>query len=285
MIDPTLIDNPVKRKLAADETVLMMSLRQLRTPDAAMIVRECGFDGFYVDCEHGMFSAAEVSSLCASALLCGLMPAVRVRSAAAADVAPALDAGALAIIAPHIGSAEEAQAVVRATKYPPLGERSIAALGPSSRYRSLPIAEIVRLQNDMTMVIAMLETEAGVAAAGAIAGVSGVDALMIGPTDLSAELGIAGEVRHPRIQDAYFHALASARAHGKHFVAGGAGGPPVAQLVSRGARILMGANDVSYLMTAARQAAAGLRAQDQRSMTTLDDEPPPKSGSSSQSFL
>ena len=97
---------------------------------------------------------------------------------------------------------------------------------------------------------------------------------MIGPTDLSAELGIAGEVRHPRIQDAYFHALAGARAHGKHFVAGGAGGPAVAQLVSRGARILMGASDVSYFMTAARQAAAGLRAQDQRSMPTLDDAPP-----------
>ena len=53
MSDPAPMGNPVKRRLAADELVLMMSLRQLRTPDAAMIVRECGFDGFYVDCEHG----------------------------------------------------------------------------------------------------------------------------------------------------------------------------------------------------------------------------------------
>jgi len=265
MIDPMLIANPVKRKLAADETVLMMSLRQLRTPDTAMIVRACGFDGFYVDAEHGMYSAAEVSALCTSALLCGLMPAVRVRSSAAADIAAALDGGALAIIAPHVGSADDARTVVRAAKYPPQGERSVAALGPATRYRSLPIAEIVRLQNDATMVIAMLETESGIAHADAIAAVPGVDALMIGPTDLSAELGIPGEVRHARLADAYHQALDAARAHGKHFVAGGAGGPDIASLVARGARILMGGNDVAYLMSAARQAARDLKAQDPRS--------------------
>ena len=56
------IVNPVKDKLAAGELVLMMSLRQLRTPDAAMMLRECGYDGFYVDNEHGMYSKAETAA-------------------------------------------------------------------------------------------------------------------------------------------------------------------------------------------------------------------------------
>jgi 2-keto-3-deoxy-L-rhamnonate aldolase RhmA len=208
-----------------------------------------------------MHSAAETSALCASALLAGLMPAVRVRSHAASEIATALDAGALAVIVPHVQSAEEADAAVRAAKYPPRGSRSIAALGPSTRYRSLPVAEIVQLMNEETMLFAMLETAQGVEQAGAIADVPGVDALMIGPTDLSAELGVPGEVTHARVNEAYFAAADAARRHGKHFVAGGAGGPPIAELARLGARIFMGGNDVAYLMSAARQAAATLRRQ------------------------
>ncbi|TAK81215.1 MAG: aldolase [Betaproteobacteria bacterium] len=264
MMDPTLIVNPVKRRLDADERVLMMSLRQLRTPDAAMIVRECGFDGFYVDCEHGTYSRAEVSALCASGLLAGLMPAVRAPGADEASIGAALDGGALAVIVPHVGDAGAAQAAVRAAKYPPSGHRSLAALGPATRYRSLPLAEIARLQNDATLVIAMLETAQGIENAEAIAAVPGIDALMIGPADLSGDLGLTGELKHPRIEQAWFSAAAAARKHGKHFVAG-AGGPDIAEMVARGARILMGTNDVAYLMSAAREAATKMRTTRRRS--------------------
>jgi 2-keto-3-deoxy-L-rhamnonate aldolase RhmA len=257
--DPVLIGNPVKRKLAADELVLMMSLRQLRTPDAAMIVRECGFDGFYVDCEHGTYSRAETAALCTSGLMMGLLPAVRVASAAEAEIAAALDGGALAVIVPHVESAEAARAAVRAARYPPAGERSIAALSPATRYRTLPLAEIARLQNDLTMVFAMLETAKGIDNVEAIAAVPGIDVLMIGPADLSNALGIPGELQHPRMREAWYAGVAAARRQGKHFVAG-SGGPDAADMVARGARILMGGNDTGYLMAAARAAADKLRA-------------------------
>ncbi len=261
MTDATLIVNPVKRKLAAGEAVTMMSLRQMRTPDAAMIVRECGFDGFYVDREHGTFSDAETAALCASGQMMGLLPAVRVRTNSAADVGGALDAGALCVIVPHVTSATDAARAVQAAKFPPQGGRSIAALGPTTRYRTLPATEIIRIVNDITMVIAMLETADGIEAAGEIAAVSGIDALMIGPSDLSAELGIPGEVRHARIQDAYLVAAKAARANGKHFVAGGAGGPDIGEMAAQGARIFMGGTDIGYMMSAARAAAAALRKQ------------------------
>ena len=258
MIDPTLITNPVRQKLQADEIVLMMSLRQLRTPDAAMMVRECGFDGFYVDCEHGTYSRAETAALCTSALMMGLLPAVRVLTTEPGEIAAALDGGALAIIVPHVSNAADAKAAVRAVKYPPMGTRSIAALGPGTRYRTLPLNEIVHLMNGLTMVFAMLETEEGVKNAEEIAAVPGVDVLMVGPADLSTELGIPGELRHARITEAWHRAVAAARKHGKHFVAG-AGGPDQADMVKRGARILMGGNDGAYFMTAARAAAAAMK--------------------------
>jgi 4-hydroxy-2-oxoheptanedioate aldolase len=251
--------NPARAKLARGESVLMMSLRQLRTPDAAMIVRESGFDGFYVDREHGTFSDAETSAICSAGLLAGLLTAVRVRANAPADIAIAMDAGALCVIVPHVGSAEEAAAAVRAAKYPPSGGRSLAALGPMTGYRSMPTADAAAMVNEATMIFAMLETEEGIARAAEIAAVPGVDALMIGPSDLSAELGIPGQVRHARIRDAYFAAARAARAHGKEMVGGGAGGPDIAEMAAEGARILMGGNDVAYLMGAARAASAVMR--------------------------
>ncbi len=251
--------NPAKTKLSAGEPVLLMSLRQLRTPDAAMIVREAGFDGFYVDREHGTFSYAETAAICSAGLLAGMFTAVRVRANAQADIAIALDAGALGIIVPHVSSPEEAAAAVRAVKYPPAGTRSLAALGPMTGYRSLPSEEAIRLVNEATMLFAMLETEEGIVRAEEIAAVPGVDVLMIGPSDLSAELGIPGQVRHARIRDAYHAAARAARAHGKHMVGGGAGGPDIAEMVAAGARILMGGNDVAYLMGAARTAAMTMR--------------------------
>lgn len=259
MTDPALITNPVKRKLEADELVLMMSLRHLRTPDAAMMLRECGFDGFYVDNEHGMYSKAETASLCTSALMMGLMPAVRVLTTDPGEIAATLDGGAQAIIVPHVGGPADAEAAVRAVKYPPRGTRSMSALTPGTRYRSLPLPEIVRLQNDLTMVIAMLETAEGIRNAEAIAAVPGVDVLMIGPADLSAEMGIPGELKHKRIEEAWFSSVAAARKHGKHFVAG-SGGPDPAEMFRRGARIFMGGNDGAYLMQAARAAVASMRA-------------------------
>ncbi|VCU72438.1 4-hydroxy-2-oxo-heptane-1,7-dioate aldolase [Pigmentiphaga humi] len=256
MIDPMLIVNHFQRKLEADERVLLMSLRQLRGPDAAMIVHACGFDGFYADCEHGMFTWEQASALCASALMAGLLPALRVRQNTPADIGAALDAGAQCVIVPHVSSAAEAEAAVRAAKYPPWGERSLAALGPATRYRSLPAGEIVRLMNDQSMMVAMLETADGVAAADEIAAVRGVDALMIGPIDLSAEMGAPGQLDHPAIRSAYLAACEAARKHGKQFVASG---EIAAELAQHGARIFLGGTDVGYLISAARKAADVLR--------------------------
>ena len=261
MTHTDLIANPARHRLAANLPVTMLSLRQLRTADAAMIVRECGFDGFYVDREHGMYSDVETATLCTAGLMMGLLPAVRVRANNAAEIGGALDAGALCVIVPHVADAADAVRAVAAAKFPPAGDRSVAQLGPAMRYRSLPIGEIVRIGNEMTMVIAMLETADGVAAADAIAAVPGIDALMIGPTDLSAALGIPGELRHPRICDAYRLAAAAARRHGKQMVAGGAGGPGTAAMAEAGARIFLGGTDVGYLMAAARTASAALLAE------------------------
>ena len=151
---------------------------------------------------------------------------------------------------------EEAAQAVAATRYPPQGVRGVSAVNHNNAYGG--VTDYFKFANDVTGVIVQIETGKAAAQLEAIAAVPGVDALMMGPMDLSLELGIPGELRHPRILAAYDASLKAAVAGGKHFVCGDAGGPPVAQLVAQGARILLGSNDANYLLQALTQAAQTL---------------------------
>ncbi len=252
--------NEAKCKLAVGELVVGVTLRQLRTPDAAYMLKACGFDAVIIDCEHGRMSGDVVAGLCMSSVALGLTPIVRVASAAAFHIAEALDAGAQGVLVPRVDSATDAAAAVRHAKYPPLGTRSIAAVGPPSRYQSLPLLEFTTQQNLATIVLALVETSGGVESADAIAATDGIDGIMIGPNDLSGDLGITGKINDPKIQQAY-HAVAKAcLTHRKHFVSGGVPGLDTRSLIAMGSRFIIGATDTGYLMSAAQADVKAIRA-------------------------
>jgi 2-keto-3-deoxy-L-rhamnonate aldolase RhmA len=249
--------NPAKAKLAAGEFVLCMSLRLVRSADAALIAQAAGFDALYIDLEHAAMTIAEASNICIAAAGIGLTPLIRVKSPA--DIAGALDAGAHGVIVPHVSSAADAAAAVRNAKFPSAGSRSVSVLNPAMRYQSLPLGESIARQNELTMVIAMIETPAGAREVDAIAAVPGIDVIMIGPNDLSAELGIPGKTREPAIRQVYERAGAACRKHGKALAANASGGPDFADVIAMGARFIVGSNDVGYLLAGARQGAASIR--------------------------
>lgn len=247
------VRNHVREKLARNELVLSMTARLVRTVEIATIAHTAGFDSLYVDLEHSSFSIDTTGQICMAALAHGVTPFVRVPGGAPDMIARVLDAGALGIIAPHIGSAADARAVVRAAKYPPLGERSFTGGLPHLAFRTLPAAEMFRVMNEATMVIAMIETGAALDVAEDIAAVDGVDMLFVGTNDLCAALGIPGELEHPSILAAYDRCLAAAKRHGKHVGVGGLAGQAalVRQLVARGARYVSTGTDLAFLMSAA----------------------------------
>lgn len=255
-----LFDNPAKRKLAAGELVLGLNIRQMRTVDSAMIVQACGFDLVILDREHSPISAETTSAICVAALGLGVTPLVRVAGHAAHDIGGALDGGAQGVIVPHVDDAAAAAALVRHAKYPPLGNRSVAAAGPASRYQPPPLAESLRLQNDALLLVAMLETPAAIANADAIAAVAGIDALLIGSVDLSAELGVPGQIKHESLRAAYATVASACRARGKHFAIAGGDRELQGELIAMGARLILGGMDFSYMIAAARQEADAIRA-------------------------
>ena len=121
-----ILRNNVKEKLARDEVVASMTVRLVRGIEIARIARTAGFDSLYVDLEHSSFSLETCGQICMAALEAGIAPFVRVPANTPEYVTRVLEGGALGVIAPHIRSAQEAREVVKAARFPPLGERSNA---------------------------------------------------------------------------------------------------------------------------------------------------------------
>lgn len=247
-----ILRNRVKEKLARDEVVASMTVRLVRNIEIARIAATCGFDTIYVDLEHSAFSLETTGQICAAALDIGIAPFVRVPANTPEYIARALDGGALGIIAPHIRSAAEAEAVVRCAKYPPRGERS--AGGPLAQYqfRDFPVPEANAAANDATMIVAMMETRDALEKVDEIAAVDGVDMLFIGTNDLCGELGIHGQYGHSLVRDAYARTIGACRRHGKHCGVGGLASRPdlIADFVAEGARYVSIGSDLSFVLGA-----------------------------------
>src|SRR6185437_3332560 len=127
------------------------------------------------DLEHSSFSLETCGQICVAALEAGIAPFVRVPANTPDYIARVLENGALGVIAPHIRSAAEARAVVKAAKFAPLGERSNASGLPHLHFHSFPAAEAYAALNAATMVIVQFESAAALDKTEEIVAVDGVD--------------------------------------------------------------------------------------------------------------
>lgn len=257
MSSPIKITNKVKEKLARDEVVSSMTVRLCRTIEVAQIAATAGFDTLYVDVEHNGYSFDITGQICMAALAVGVTPFVRVPTTRPEHVGAALDAGALGVIAPHIRSAADAIRLVRSAKFPPLGDRGAIGQLPHFGYRSLPTAEANRALNEATTVMVMMETVEALEHVEEIAEVDGVDMMMIGTNDLTAEMGIPGDYDNPKVRAAYQRTIDACRKHGKHVGVGGLAGRAdlVAEFVKMGARYVSTGTDLGFLLGMATQKA------------------------------
>lgn len=258
--DPAKTDNPLVRKLVAGDSALCLAVRVMRLPHIAHMAKAAGFDALYVDMEHSMVGIETTSNLCIAAWDIGVAPLVRVPSHDAHTVSRVLDGGAAGIIVPHIETAAEAAAVVNAALFPPLGKRSVAGSGVVMGYTAYPPEEICHRLNQRTLIVAMLESEGGIANADAIAAVPGIDMLLIGTNDLCAELGVHGQHEHPKIRAAYETVAKACKKHRLPLGIGGIKtGPLLPELYDLGARFLLARTDEALLLAAAKDETKALR--------------------------
>jgi 2-keto-3-deoxy-L-rhamnonate aldolase RhmA len=251
----------MQTRLARGEVALCMATRLARTPEIAMMADACGFDALFVDMEHCTISLDDTAAICMAGLAAGVTPLVRIAGHDFDDAARLLDIGALGIICPNVETRAQAESLVRACRFPPLGTRSVAGPGPLQGYRAMPLAEVNAQGNAATIVVPMLETPAGIANADDIASVPGIDILLIGSNDLCTALGIPGDLQSPQLRAAYETVARACKTHGKVLGVGGIRGDVahVAELTRLGARFVIAGSDTQYMMKAARAEVTALR--------------------------
>jgi 2-keto-3-deoxy-L-rhamnonate aldolase RhmA len=171
-----------------------------------------------------------------------------------------IDTGAMGVIVPHVDTREQALHIVDTCKFPPIGHRSISGPNPVTRYRPMSVTENVEYMNEQTILAAMLETPGAIEQADAIASVPGLDMILIGTHDLTAEMGILGQFGHERFAEAMETAAAACRKHGVVMgVAGIKDLDLLGDLVALGVRFVSAGTDAGFFMEAAKAHAGRLR--------------------------
>lgn len=255
-----IYQNAAKRALAQGGIALGFGLHHLRSNAAPMLALAGGHNFIFIDMEHGAFTIQEATQLCIASLPHGLAPLVRICAGAIDEGTRLLDNGALGIVVPHVDTAEQAKRLASAFRYPPAGTRSWGGPPPVFAYAALHVAEAQAAINAEVMTTVMIESPEAVANADSIAAVDGIDVLLIGSFDLTSELGIAGQMSHPKLIAAYQTVADACRKHGKTLGMGGINGDEDARrYIGMGARFITSGSDHSYIVSASTERAAFYR--------------------------
>lgn len=225
-------------------------LQSVPSPAVTELAATSGYDFLILDSEHGLFS--ELDHFQALLTLSGSdVPAlVRLRGHDAQALGRYLDMGADGILIPNVTSAEEAQLMVRAASYPPAGARGFAgALARAARYGA-DLAAHVRTPRGGIFIAVMIEAMGGVENIDAILDVEGVDGVVIGPFDLTADMGFPGDFSRSGYAEALMHIERSAAARGKVYGTAPHPGYSLRELIARGHRLITLAADMSLFREA-----------------------------------
>jgi 2-keto-3-deoxy-L-rhamnonate aldolase RhmA len=182
--------NQFKEKLNRDEVVVVLNPDH-PSPSLTEFIAGLGFDGVFIDCEHGMATIERVQEMCRAARAAGVQSVVRPESDAPFLITRYLDAGAGGVMVPHIDTAAAARQVVETVRY--------------ARPKD----------HQDKVVIAMIESLTAIANLSEILSVDGVDVFFVGPNDLSHSMGYPAQMHHPEVKAMVKTATAQIRAAGK----------------------------------------------------------------------
>lgn len=215
-------------------------------PTVTEVLALSGAQVIVADAEHAALDLGTLEQLVRAGDARAASVVIRV-PAIDSSLSRALDTGAAGVVIPRVESAADAAAIVRATRFPPLGARG---LGPARATDfGLDLISHRAAANDELLVVAMVETSRGLAAVNEIVAVDGIDVIMVGPADLASSLGVEpGSDTHLAAIDTIVDA---ARAAGRHIGIHCADAADAELQRSRGIRLLLIGTDVAFLATTA----------------------------------
>jgi 2-dehydro-3-deoxyglucarate aldolase len=246
------------RQLLRDGKPALGGWIQIGHPAVAELMAGEGFDWLCVDLEHTEIDAECLRNLALAVRgsPCDLL--VRLSSCGPVQAKQALDLGADGIIVPAVSTAQEARRAVEMVNFPPAGRRGASFARATDYGRNF--GPYFRAHNERVIVVVMIETAEGAANAEAILATPGIHAAFIGPYDLSASLGHAGELEHPDVRAARGRILAACRERGIppgiHVVPPDAGA--VRACIAEGYRFIACSVDTQLVLHGCREMLRGI---------------------------
>ena len=223
----------------------------LRSPDAAEMLSQAGFDFLLIDAEHSNIGPETTLEMLRAIDRGRAAPLVRLAETSAANVQWALDGGAEGILFPRIRTADEVKEAVALCRYPPDGIRGLGP-GRAGGY-GVNMLDYAATANREIMVMIQVETVEAVENIEEIAAVPGVDLLFIGPGDLSQVLGFPGEMHHPRILEIGKQVMSVCLKNSVHFGILALQEDPLGYWRQQGAQFFAIGTDALYLAQACRR--------------------------------
>lgn len=229
--------NTTKEKLKAGEPVFGVFI-PFPFPAGVEICGYLGFDFVVIDAEHGPMSPQACEEMVRAADAVGITPIVRVAQNLPQVILRYLDIGALGVQLPMINTQPEALAAAQAVRYYPEGRRGLAGVRAASYALAGPLTEYVAQANQQLMLVTHVETREAVQNLAGMLEVQGIDAIFIGPTDLSQSLGFPGRPNEPLVQETIARVRQQVLASGKTAGTLATDGEHARRLVEQGFRYI-----------------------------------------------
>ena len=205
----------LRKRVLAGECVYGTMIRQARDPGAPAIFAAAGYDFAFIDMEHGNYSMETVADLIRGAKSVGIAPVIRVPHLETFFISRVLDAGAEGIMVPMTSTKEQAERIVRYSKYTPLGQRGFGGQMGHTDYRLVKTIDFMKEANENTLIVAQIETKEAIDNIDSILGIEGIDVGLIGPNDLSISLGIPDQMGSEILTQAIDKVVEATKKRGK----------------------------------------------------------------------
>lgn len=246
-------DNFASRLRAGE--ILNGTLVSLPSPEICELLSHVGYDWLFIDAEHGAFNPQQAQSMlqAASPTPC----VIRVPVGETVWLKKALDIGAAGIIVPQVHNSAQAKEIISHCKYAPIGDRGIG-IGRAHKY-GIEFERYLEKANEETAVILQAESSEAVDHINDIANLKGVDAILIGPYDLSSSLGMPGEIDHPVVQEAINKIITACKQANVSMGFFGVSAEAVQPYKKKGFTLLTVGVDTTFLIKSATETLNGIR--------------------------
>ena len=236
--------------------LVLGTILSLNSPDVAEILSEIGFDWLFIDAEHSTLDPHHLGAIfqaTGDTIPC----VVRIPALDEIVVKKTLDAGAAGLLVPQVHNAEQAKQLVKWGRYYPAGSRGLG-FGRAQGY-GLKVGEYLETANESILLSVQAESAEAVKNIESIVRVDGLDAVLVGPYDLSASMGLPGQIEHPDVKAAIQHVANVCKGAGMPVGIFGMTAEAVQPYIEQGFRFIVAGVDTVMLGNAARQLLAQLR--------------------------